>query len=47
MYVGGKAAEVQPPHQYSITFCCHTMMAADRQSDKMVSDIEAHMKLWK
>ena len=40
------AVEVEPSHQYSITFCCHVLlqMAAEGQSDKMTSDIEARKK---
>ena len=42
--VGGMAVEVEPSHQYSITYCCGCQVAADRQSDKMASNVEVCMK---
>ena len=41
--VRGMAVEVEPSRQYSITFCCR-VMAAEEQSDRMVSDMELHVK---
>ena len=41
--VRGMAVEVEPSRQYSITFCCR-VMAAEEQSDRMVSDIKVCMK---
>ena len=41
---GGMAEEVEPSHQYSVTFCCQWQMAAEGQSDKMAPDVEVHMK---
>jgi len=40
--VGGMAVEVETSCQYSITFCC--CVAAEEQSNRMVSDIEVSMK---
>ena len=31
--VGGMAVEVEPSHQYSITFCCHVVVAAEVESE--------------
>jgi len=39
--VGGMTVEVEPSWQYSVTFC-HPV--SDRQSDKIASDMEVHMK---
>ena len=39
---GGTVVGVEPSHQYSIPFCCH--VAAEGRSDRMVSDMEVHMK---
>jgi len=41
--VGGMAVEVEPSHQYSISFCC-CMTATEGQSDKMVPHMGARMK---
>jgi len=41
---GGMAVKAEPSHQDSITFCCCAVMAAERQCDKMASDMEGHMK---
>jgi len=40
----GKVVEIETSCQYSITFCCHVQMAAEKQSDKTVSDVEERMK---
>jgi len=40
--VGVIAVEVEPSHQHPITFCWQ--MAAEGQSDKMVSHMKVHMK---
>jgi len=42
--VGDMAVEVEVSHQYAVTFCCCVTDAAEGQSDKMVSDMEARMK---
>ena len=42
--VGGMAIEVEPSHQYSIVFCCVQQMATEGQSNRMVSEVEVHMK---
>ena len=39
---GGMAVEVEPSHQYSITF--YVTDVTEGQSDKMASDMEACMK---
>jgi len=41
---GGMAVEVEPSCQYSINFFAVQQMAAEGQSDRMVSDMEVHMK---
>jgi len=38
------AVETEPFHQYSVTLCGSATMAAERQSDQMVSDMEVGMK---
>jgi len=42
--VAGMVVEVESSHQYSITFVAMQQMEAERQYDKMASDIEVHMK---
>ena len=42
--VGGMAAEVEPSHQYPITFVAVQQMAAEGQSDKMTSDMQVCLK---
>ena len=36
--------EVEPSHQYSVKFCCVQQMATEGQSNRMVSEVEVHMK---
>jgi len=38
------AEEVEPSHQYPITFCCHETDGSEGQSDRMPSDMEVRMK---
>ena len=40
---GGMAVEAEPSQQYPITCCC-MLMAAERQSNTMASDMEVQMK---
>mgnify|MGYP001858231639 CR=1 FL=1 len=40
---GGMAVEVEPSHQFSVTFCC-CVMTAEGQFDQMVPDMEVQMK---
>jgi len=42
--VGDMAVEVEPSHQYSVKFCCCATDDSRGQSNKMVSDMEVHMK---
>ena len=42
--VGDMSGEVEPLHQYSLHFVAVQQMAAERQSDKVVSDLEGCMK---
>ena len=42
--VGVMAAEVEPSHQYPITFVAVQQMAAEGQSDKMTSDMQVCLK---
>ena len=45
--VGGMEVDVEPSHQYSVTCFCHVTDGSTLcwgHSDRMVSDIEVHMK---
>lgn len=42
--VGAVAVEVEPSHQYSVPFGSVQQMATEGQSNRMVSEVEVHMK---
>ena len=42
--VGDMAIEVEPSHQYSLTYCCCVSDGSRGQSNKMVPDTEVWMK---
>ena len=42
--VGDTEVGAEPSHQYSIPCCCERQMAAEGQSDTMVSGMEVQMK---
>ena len=41
---GVMAVEDEHAHQYPTTFCCHVTEGNREQSDRMMSDMEVHMK---
>jgi len=42
-YVGGMGVEIEPIHQYPVTFCC-CVKDGSRGGDQMASNVEAPIK---